>query len=74
MFVPGTMSAFASGIAITPKQEPNAIGAHGCCSDLFRAAGATEARESEYHQVNSNSLLLLIFGSIKFLRIGIKLR
>ena len=72
--VPGVISGFGRRIAITPKQQPNAIGAQRCWSDWFRAAGATEARASVSHQGNSNSLLPLTYATIKSQRSGIKLR
>jgi REP element-mobilizing transposase RayT len=59
---PSVMSVSASSIAITAKDLPSATGAQGCLSDWLRPVEATEARANEYHQGNSNYLLLLIYA------------
>jgi hypothetical protein len=56
------MSVSASSIAITAKDLPSATGAHGCLRDWLRPVEAIEARANEYHQGNSNYLLLLIYA------------
>ena len=58
----GVMSVSASSIAITPKEQLSATGAQECLRDWLRPVEATEARANEYHQGNSNYLLLLIYA------------
>ena len=71
---PSVIKIFAPSIAIMPKEQLSATGAQECLRDWLRPVEATEPRANEYHQGNSNYLLLLIYAQIKYLITGIKLR
>jgi hypothetical protein len=67
------MSVSASGITITPKQHPSAIGIPECSSGWWRnVEAATEA--NGFHQDNNSCRLRLTSGSIKSQKNGIRLR
>lgn len=63
------MSVSASGIAITPKESPSAIGVPECLSGWWRMVEAA-AEANGFHQGNSGCRLLLTLGSIKFQKYG----
>jgi len=71
---PSVMSVSASGIATTPRERVSVTGAQGCSNDWWQLEVLTEARESVFHQGNSNCFLYLIVASIKSQRNGIKWR
>ncbi len=68
------MRVSARGIAITPRERLSATGAQGCSNGWLKQEVLKEERESVYRQGNSNCLLRLMCGSIKFQRSGSRLR
>ena len=72
--VPKGMSGFASAIATKAKAAQGAIGAQGCWNDWLKPIEVPEAGRTGFHQDNRNYRLPLTSDSIKFQKIGSKLR